>query len=155
MKIKLIMVGKTDESYLIQGIEKYIQRLKHYVNFEMITIPVKSDISDIIKLKEAESAMILKHTAPGDILYLLDEKGKQLSSREFAQFFQGKMNESTKSLVFIVGGAFGFSDEMYKRANGKISLSAMTFSHQMIRLFFVEQLYRAFTILKGEKYHND
>ncbi|WP_018476148.1 23S rRNA (pseudouridine(1915)-N(3))-methyltransferase RlmH [Pontibacter roseus] len=157
MKIKLIAIGKTDEKFLEEGIEKYLKRLKHYHPVEFIIIP---DIKQGGKftadnLKEAEGKLILQKVQEGDHLILLDEKGKTFTSSEFASFLQKKLNAVTTNLVFVIGGAFGFSAAVYQRANDKISLSEMTFSHQMVRLFFTEQLYRGFTILRGEKYHHD
>ena len=157
MKIKLIAIGKTDEKFLEEGIEKYLKRLKHYHPFEFIIIP---DIKQGGKLqaeqlKEAEGKLILQKVQEGDFLILLDDKGKHYSSPEFAAFLQKKLNTVTTNLIFVIGGAFGFSAEVYQRANDKLSLSKMTFSHQMVRLFFTEQLYRGFTILRGEKYHHE
>lgn len=156
MKVKLLVIGKTDEDYLIEGIEKYLKRLNHYIDFELTVIPDVKQGGKLNpeKLKEEEGKLILSKLESNDILVLLDENGKLLSSVEFADFFQKKMNVATSKLVFVVGGPFGFSPEVYKRAKEKISLSKMTFSHQMIRLLFVEQIYRAFTIIKGEKYHH-
>lgn len=155
MKIRLIWVGKTDETYLKQGFEKYSERLKHYCSFEIVEIPdVKGGLqADVQKKKEGE--MIIKALGALDRVFLLDESGKEYSSREFAGFIQKQNNSGIKGLCFVIGGPFGFSQEVTDKAEGKISLSKMTFSHQMIRLFFAEQLYRAHTILKGEKYHND
>jgi 23S rRNA (pseudouridine1915-N3)-methyltransferase len=157
MKIKLIAIGKTDEKYLEEGIEKYLKRLKHYNPFELIVIP---DIKQggkftAEKLKEEEGKLILQKVQEGDQLVLLDEKGKNFTSAEFANFLQKKLNTVNTNLIFIIGGAFGFSPAVYQRANEQISLSRMTFSHQMVRLFFTEQLYRGFTILRGEKYHHE
>lgn len=156
MKIKLLTVGKTDERFIEEGIEKYFKRLKHYINFEIIALPdVKQGSKlNMEKLKEEEGKLILQKIESSDQLILLDEKGKGLTSEEFAGFLQKKMNAGLPALIFVVGGAFGFSEEVYKRANEQLSLSKMTFSHQMVRLFFTEQLYRAFTIIKGEKYHH-
>ena len=156
MKVKLIQVGKTEEDYLERGIQIYTKRLKHYINIEEITVKTPSNAAKQggIVQKQAEGEEILKHLAPGDKFILLDEKGKEYSSVEFARFMESTGNASVKNLVFCIGGPFGFSDEVYKRAEGKLSLSRMTFSHQMIRLFFWEQLYRAYTILRGEKYHH-
>lgn len=155
MKIKLIVIGRTDESYLKDGITKYLERLKHYVNFEFIIL---NDIklgkkANIILQKEMEGKLILEKVNLNDFLVLLDENGEQFSSMNFSNYIQKRMNAGN-DLIFVVGGPFGFSEELYSRANAKISLSKMTFSHQMVRLFFVEQIYRAFTILKGEKYHH-
>lgn len=156
MKIKLLVVGKTDEGFILEGIDKYLKRLKHYISFEIIVLPDAKQGSkpNIEKLKEDEGRMILQKIDAPDQVVLLDEKGKSFTSEEFAGFIQKKMNGGFSSLVFVVGGAFGFSEEVYKRANDQLSLSKMTFSHQMVRLFFTEQLYRAFTIIKGEKYHH-
>lgn len=156
MKIKLITIGKTDEEYLQLGIAKYVNRLKHYVSFEIISLnDVKIGSKPDFKIqKEKEGKMVLDKIQQSDVVVLLDEKGKSLSSILFADFIQKKMN-SIPSMVFVIGGPFGFSEEVYQRANFKVSLSAMTFSHQMIRLLFVEQLYRAFTIIRGEKYHHE
>lgn len=157
MKIKLIAVGKTDEAFLEEGIDKYLKRLKHYHPFEVIIIPnVKQGgkyTAD--NLKEAEGKLILQKIQEGDHVVLLDDKGKHFTSAEFAGYLQKKMNVVSSNLIFVIGGAFGFSPALYERANEQMSLSKMTFSHQMVRLFFVEQLYRGFTILRGEKYHHE
>ena len=157
MKVKLILVGKTNVNYLKDGETEYDQRIKHYVNFEQLII---SDVKNAknrssIELKNKEGQQILSKISNSDYVVLLDEKGKQFSSKEFSNFLNKKILTSTKYLVFVVGGAFGFSDEVYKRADYKLSLSKMTFTHQMIRVIFKEQLYRALTIVKGEKYHNN
>jgi 23S rRNA (pseudouridine1915-N3)-methyltransferase len=155
MKIRLITVGKTDEPYLKEGVAKYISRLKHYINFEMIELPdVKVGKKLNVKLqKESEGKEILKLVTKSDYLVLLDENGKEFNSIDFSKFIQKRMNTGM-DLVFVIGGPFGFSDEVYSQSDTKVGLSQMTFSHQMIRLFFTEQLYRSFTILKGEKYHH-
>ena len=157
MKIRLIVIGKTNAAYLKTGESDYEDRLKHYCKFEELLIPPikyggKLPNKDL-KIKEGK--LILKSVDQNDQIILLEEKGKSFSSVDFSNFLNQKILDSTKKLVFIVGGAFGFSEEVYKRANSKLSLSKMTFSHQMIRLIFKEQLYRAFTILKGEKYHHE
>ncbi len=157
MKIKLLAIGKTDDKNLQTLIEAYQNRLKHYINFELEII---SDIKNVKNLseqvqKEKEGELILKKLLPTDTLILLDEKGKEFRSIDFSKYLQKKMNSGIKQLVFVIGGPYGFSDEVYKKSAGKISLSKMTFSHQMIRLFFVEQIYRAFTILKNEPYHHE
>jgi len=157
MKIRLLAIGKTDDKNLTQLIENYQNRLKHYIKFELDTIP---DIKNVKNLsenqqKEKEGELILKKLQPTDELILLDEKGKDFRSVDFAQYLQKKMNAGIKELVFVIGGPYGFSDAVYKTAKGKISLSKMTFSHQMIRLFIVEQIYRSFTILKNEPYHHE
>lgn len=156
MKIQLITIGKTDNKNLIQLIQAYEKRLTHYISFEIITIPdIKKgkNMNDEIQ-KKREGKLILKHIAPGDDVILLDEKGKSFTSESFADFIQKKMNSGLKNLIFVIGGPYGFSPEVYKRATDKLSLSAMTFSHQMVRLFFIEQLYRSFTILNNEPYHH-
>ena len=156
MKIKLIVVGKTNATYLVEGEGEYEKRLKHYTKFEEIIIPEIKQPGKLSEgeLKKKEGQMILDKLEHSDHVILLDDKGKSLSSIDFANFLQQKMNISLKYLVFVVGGAFGFSDEVYQRANSKVSLSKLTFSHQMIRLIFKEQLYRGFSILRGEKYHH-
>ena len=157
MKIKLIVIGKTNTAYLKTGENEYEKRLKHYCNFEKIVINNVKNSSKLSKneLKIKEGDFILKTLDSIDKVILLDNKGKIYSSIEFSNFLKENMLKSAKSLVFIVGGAYGFSDEVYKRANYKLSLSKMTFSHQMVRVIFKEQLYRAFTIIKGEKYHHE
>ncbi len=155
MKIKLIVVGKTDEVYIKEGIAKYITRLKHYTTIETVVIPdVKMGKKTNTKIqKELEGHEIIKHFSKSSFVVLLDENGKEFNSVGFSSFIQKRLN-SGMDIVFVVGGPFGFSEAVYAKCNAKIALSQMTFSHQMIRLFFVEQLYRAFTILKGEKYHH-
>ena len=157
MKVKLIMIGKTVKSYLKEGEQEYDQRIKHYVRLEETVIPDIKNASKLSKkeLKSKEGKMILSKLGNTDEVILLDDKGKEFTSKELSEFLKQKMLHSTKTLVFIVGGAFGFSDEVYARANSKLSLSKMTFSHQMVRMIFKEQLYRAFTIIKGEKYHHE
>lgn len=156
MKIKLITIGKTDERYLKEGIDKYVSRLKHYVDFQVVEIAdVKMGKKQKIALqKDLEGKEITKHITKSDFVVLLDENGREFNSRGYAQFIQKRMNAGL-NLVFVIGGPFGFSDEIYSVSNQKIALSQMTFSHQMVRLFFTEQLYRSFSILKGEKYHHD
>lgn len=157
MKIKLLVIGKTDDKQLNSLIETYQNRLKHYIGFQLEIIPDIKNVKNLsqIQQKEKEGALILSKLAPTDQLVLLDEKGKEFRSIEFANFLQKKMNSGIKQLVFVVGGPYGFSDAVYKKAQGKVSLSKMTFSHQMIRLFVVEQIYRAFTILRNEPYHHE
>ena len=156
MKIKLITIGKTDNKNLQALIEDYTKRLSFYVSFDFEVIPDIKNVKNLSETqqKQAEGNEILKRMIKSDTLILLDEKGNTYSSVQFSQFLQKKMNSGLKTLVFVIGGPYGFSDEIYKRANGKISLSSMTFSHQMVRLFFIEQLYRAFTILRNEPYHH-
>ena len=157
MKILLLVIGKTDEDFLATGIKKYVGRLGHYVSFEMKEIP---DISNRKTLsedqqKKAESFLLLQQLQPGDHVVLLDENGTQYSSTTFAESLEKLMASGAKRIVFVIGGPYGFAQEVYDKANAKMSLSPMTFSHQMVRLIFVEQLYRAFTILKGEPYHHE
>lgn len=157
MTIRFLMVAKTDERYLQEGIAIYEQRLRHYVNFEMEVIPALKDQKNASPeaIKEREAALILKRLEKADRVVLLDEHGKEHTSVGFAQYLQKQMNSGIRTLVFVVGGAFGFAPSVYAAAHDKLSLSQMTFSHQMIRLFFTEQLYRAFTILHHEPYHNE
>lgn len=156
MNIKLIAVGKTDNSALQQLIGMYEKRLSYYTNFELQLLPdiknSKSLSEEQQKVKEGE--LILGNLEPSHHLILLDERGKEYTSIAFADELQKKMNAAIKQLTFVIGGPYGFSQQVYQRANGKLSLSKLTFSHQMIRLFFVEQLYRAFTILRNEPYHH-
>ncbi|HNQ67216.1 MAG TPA: 23S rRNA (pseudouridine(1915)-N(3))-methyltransferase RlmH [Bacteroidales bacterium] len=157
MNICLYAVGKTNFSFVITGTEEYYKRIKRYINFDFKVIKdIKNSKSlDTIQQKELEGVKILESLTTNDVVILLDEKGKQMNSLDFAGFIQKKMNSSIKSLVFIIGGAYGFSDDVYKRADYKISLSQMTFSHQLIRLIFAEQLYRAFSIINKEPYHHE
>lgn len=157
MKISLIVIGKTEEAYLKEGASIYIQRLKHYIAFDIIEIPSIKNTKNMSpsKIVEKEGELLLKQIIKHEYCVLLDEKGRSFRSVEFADYIKNKLNQSTRSLAFVVGGAYGFSPEVYNIANMKLSLSDMTFSHQMIRLFFLEQLYRAFTIIKNEPYHNE
>ena len=157
MKIVLITIGKTNEKYLIEGISDYQKRLKHYTNFERIEIVNLKNAKNFSEseLMKKEGELILKQIQNSDHLVLLDDKGKDFTSQKFAQKLQQWMLSGKKRLVFVVGGAYGLSDEIYKRGNEKLSLSKMTFSHQMVRLFFVEQLYRGYTILNNEPYHHE
>lgn len=156
MKIKLIIVGKTDQEYLAEGIAVYEKRLKNYIPYECIVIPALKNAKNLSvdEQKGREGDLILKSLSQSDSVILLDEKGVAYSSLEFSKFIQHQMNSGIKNVVFVVGGPYGFSDEVYRRGNKKIALSKMTFSHQMVRLFFFEQMYRAMTILKGEPYHH-
>lgn len=156
VKVKLIVIGKTKSKFLIEGENEYQKRLKHYCKFSELIIQDIKNAGKLSKkeLKEKEGNLILKSLKNSDYVILLDDKGLTLSSAGFAEFLSKKMVSSASELAFIVGGAFGFSESVYKRANTKLSLSKMTFSHQMVRLIFKEQLYRAFTIIKGEKYHH-
>jgi 23S rRNA (pseudouridine1915-N3)-methyltransferase len=156
LKIVILTLGKTSASYLREGISVYQDRLKHYAKVEYKELPdaqAKGLSPDM--LKEREGDQFLKQLKQDDVVLLLDENGDHFSSRGFAEMLQRRMNSGVKQMVLIIGGAFGFSNEMYARANGKISFSKMTYSHEMIRLLLVEQLYRAHTILKGESYHHD
>ena len=157
MKITLITMGKTEDSYLSEGINIYTKRLKHYVPFRILEITELKNTKNLSreqqKIKEAE--LIFKNINNTDHVILLDENSNELSSRQFSEFLNKKMVGGQHHLIFVVGGPYGFSKEVYDRSNEKISFSKMTFSHQMIRLFFVEQIYRAYTILKGEPYHHE
>lgn len=157
MKITLLTVGKTDKDWVKQGIDIYASRMKHYFPFTIVEIPELKNASSLsqeqIKTKEGE--LILKNIKPTDDVILLDERGKEFSSMEFAKTLQDKISYTGKDIVFVIGGAYGFAEAVRQRSNSKISLSRMTFSHQMVRAIFVEQLYRAFTIMKGEPYHHE
>ncbi|TMM53653.1 23S rRNA (pseudouridine(1915)-N(3))-methyltransferase RlmH [Maribacter algarum] len=156
MTIRLLAIGKTDNKELQQLIAAYQNRLKHYIKFELEIIPDIKNAKNMSEAqqKEKEGEQILKKLNATDVLVLLDEKGMQYSSVDFSNYLQKKMNSGIKQLVFVIGGPYGFSDSIYQKSQGKISLSKMTFSHQMVRLFVVEQIYRAFTILKNEPYHH-
>lgn len=157
MRIKLLVIGKTDDRNLNELISVYQKRLKHYISFQLEVIPDIKNSKNLSKdqQKEKEGELILSKIQNTDQMILLDEKGKEYKSLEFAQFLQKKMNSGIKQLVFVIGGPYGFSQEVYKKAMGKVSFSKMTFSHQMIRLFVVEQIYRGFTILRNEPYHHE
>lgn len=157
MKVKLICVGKTTKNFLVDGEKEYEKRLKKYISYEQIVINdvknAKKLSQELIRSKEGE--MILEKLLSSDFVVLLDEKGKAVSSTGFANYMQQKFNSGGKQIVFIVGGPYGFSEAVYSRANDKLALSKMTFSHQMVRLFFVEQLYRAMSILNNDPYHHE
>ena len=155
MKIKLIWIGKTNQSYLNEGISIYIKRLKHYTKLEIIEIKDIKNFTSKEDLKIKEGQALLSKLTPEDFTILLDEKGKTYSSVLWAKKLESFQNQGKRCIAFIIGGAFGFHNDVYKRANGMLALSNMTFSHQMIRLFFLEQLYRGYTIIKNEKYHNE
>ncbi len=157
MKITLLTIGKTEDNYLKEGIEKYLKRLKHYISFQIIELPELKNTKNLSKEQqsEKEAELLFRHITSSDQVVLLDEKGKELSSVEFSGYLNKKMIGSVQHLIFVVGGPYGFDASVYARASDKVSLSKMTFSHQMIRLFFTEQLYRAFSILKGEPYHHE
>ncbi|GAB2685044.1 23S rRNA (pseudouridine(1915)-N(3))-methyltransferase RlmH [Mucilaginibacter koreensis] len=156
MKITLLTVGKTEDAYIREGIDKYLKRLKHYTRFEIIDLPelknTKALSQEQQKNKEAE--LILKKLTVTDHVVLLDENGQEFNSSQFATYLDKKNISAVQHMVFVIGGPYGFDASVYQRANEKLSLSRMTFSHQMVRLFFTEQLYRAFTIIKGEPYHH-
>lgn len=156
MNIKVLAIGRTDDKQLQQLIELYVKRLSHYVKFELDIIPDLKNTKNLSEAqqKEKEGELILKKLSPTDILILLDENGKQFTSVDFSSYLQKRMNSGIKTLVFVIGGPYGFSESVYAKAQGKVSLSKMTFSHQMVRLFVVEQIYRAFTILRNEPYHH-
>ncbi len=156
MKITLLQVDKTDEKWLSEGIEKYVKRLRHYVDFEVQILEINKNIRSrsLEEQKREEGRLLLKALEKCDYIILLDEKGKGFTSPGFAKFMEKTANEGRRQVAFVIGGPFGFSEEVYTAAHQKICLSEMTFSHQMIRLFFCEQLYRAYSILRGEKYHH-
>lgn len=157
MKTVLLVVGKTVEQHYVAAIADYVERVKHYIPFDMEVIPELKNTKSLSmeQQKEREGSLIIKSLQPGDVVVLLDEKGKEFRSVEFASWMEGKLNTVRRRLVFVVGGPYGFSKSVYALANDKISLSKMTFSHQMIRLIFVEQLYRAMNILHGGPYHHE
>lgn len=156
MKIEFLLVGKTTSKIFAEGMDDYVKRINHYLSFSCVVIPELKNTKKLTEAqqKTAEGELILKKIASDDYLVLLDEHGKELRSIEFATWMEKKQH-NTRKLVFVVGGPYGFSDEVYQRCNEKISLSKMTFSHQMIRLIFTEQMYRACTIIKGEPYHHE
>lgn len=156
MKIEFLLVGKTTSKIFAEGMDDYVKRINHYLSFSCVVIPELKNTKNLTEAqqKTAEGELILKKIASDDYLVLLDEHGKELRSIEFATWIE-KKQYNTRKLVFVVGGPYGFSDEVYQRCNEKISLSKMTFSHQMIRLIFTEQVYRACTIIKGEPYHHE
>ncbi|MCK5847451.1 MAG: 23S rRNA (pseudouridine(1915)-N(3))-methyltransferase RlmH [Bacteroidales bacterium] len=157
MKLKIILVGKTEEDYLKHGIEIYKKRLVNYLPIEVIEIPALKNTKKLTleQQKNKEGELIIQKVENSDLIVLLDEKGKEFSSLGFSKYFQNKMNSGIKSLCFIIGGPYGFSTEVYSRAQQKIALSQMTFSHQMIRLLLFEQCYRAMSILRNEPYHHE
>jgi 23S rRNA (pseudouridine1915-N3)-methyltransferase len=156
MKITFLSMGKTKKGFIAEGIQTYEERIKHYVTFQIIELaePKQSGKQNESDIKEKEGEIILKYLSPSDDVILLDERGKMLSSAEMADFIMERLIGSVKNLVFVIGGAYGFSRTVYERANRMISLSKMTFSHQIIRIIFLEQLYRAFTIIRNEPYHH-
>lgn len=157
MEITLIVIGKTNAKYLIEGLDEYTRRLKHYITYNINILPDIKNTKNLTEeqQKETEGKLILNALKPGDFLVLLDERGKEFSSMQFSDYLQRKMNSRLRRLVFVVGGPYGFSKDVYNKADEKLSLSKMTFSHEMIRLFFTEQIYRAMTIIRGEPYHHE
>ncbi|MBB78582.1 MAG: 23S rRNA (pseudouridine(1915)-N(3))-methyltransferase RlmH [Crocinitomicaceae bacterium] len=157
MKIKLICIGKTSKSFLKEGEELYLKRISHYCNIEKIEISELKNTKklSIKEIKQKEGKLILKHINKEDNIILLDESGKEFKSLDFSIYLNKKINLTRKNLSFIIGGSYGFSNEIYRRADEQVSLSKMTFSHQMIRLFFLEQIYRCYTIINGKPYHNE
>jgi len=157
VKITLLTVGKTDVRWINEGLEVYSSRLRHYLPFEIKEIAELKNAGSLSKeqIKTLEGKLILRNIKISDEVILLDERGKEMRSVEFATFLEKRVVAGIKELVFVIGGAYGFSSEVYERANGQISLSKMTFSHQMVRTIFAEQLYRACTIIKGESYHHE
>lgn len=157
MKITLLNVGRTEKGWIKDGLEIYVSRLGHYIPFSVTEIPeLKGTASlDREQIKRREGELILKNLRPDDEVILLDEKGREYSSSEWAEILRNKISQSGRNIVFVTGGAYGFSREVYDRADGKMALSRMTFSHQMARTIFAEQLYRAFTIIRGEPYHHE
>jgi 23S rRNA (pseudouridine1915-N3)-methyltransferase len=157
LKVTIVLIGKTDKKYLKEGIEDYVKRLNFYLPLEIKIIPDLKKTGALTEdlQKEKEGKAILEQIHPGDQLILLDEKGKEFSSVEFSKWMEKKMIGGTRNLIFVIGGPYGFSEALYQRADFKISLSRMTFSHQMVRMIFVEQLYRSMTILKNEPYHHE
>lgn len=157
MKITLLTVGKTDKEWVREGLDIYVSRLKHYIPFSVVEIPELKNVSALTRdqIKTREGELILKNIRPTDDVILLDERGKEHSSTELAKIIQDKLSYGSRDIVYVIGGAYGFSDQVYKRADSKLSLSRMTFSHQMVRAIFAEQIYRAFTIMRGEPYHHE
>ncbi len=155
MKLVFLMVGKTNEKYFIDAISEYEKRIKRFIPFEIITIPDSKGIKTAELQKSIEGELILKQIKNEDFIILMDEKGKRFTSVKFAEYIEKLLCRSDKRIVFIIGGAYGFSQEVYNRADDKISLSDMTFSHQLVRVVFTEQLYRAFTIINNQPYHHE
>lgn len=157
MKITVISIGKTSDKHIQHLMSDYEKRLKHYVKLEWLEIPDYKNRGKVTseELKRIEGQSILGKTKVGDVIFLLDEKGKEFTSAGLSDFFRKKMISGIKNLVFVIGGAYGFSDEVYAKATGKIALSKLTFPHQLIRIFTLEQIYRSFTIIKGEPYHHN
>lgn len=157
MRVALLLVGKTVNKHFVELIDDYASRVKHYISFDIITIPELKNTKNLSaeQQKQQEGELILKQLQAGDHIVLLDEHGKELRSIEFSKYMEQKMQTVSRRIVFIIGGPYGFSPDVYAKANEQLSLSKMTFSHQMIRLIFVEQFYRAMTIMRGEPYHHE
>jgi len=157
MKITLLLVGKTSDDYIQKGMDNYLKRMKRYISFSVEMIPALKNAKSLSKdqIKDKEGQLILSKISETDFLLLLDENGKEMSSVGFSEYLKKMMLQSVKNLVFVVGGAYGFSPQVYERGNSKLSISQMTFSHQIIRLIFMEQIYRAFTIINNEPYHHE
>lgn len=155
MKIEIWWIGKTFQDFTQKGYTEFLKRIEKFTNIEIVEIQEIKSQTQAKQLKSLEAEKILNKLEPDDFLILLDEKGKHFTSVEFASFLQKKDNQATKKLIFLIGGAYGFDDKIYERANDKLSLSSMTFSHQLIRLIFMEQLYRAYTIIHNFPYHNE
>lgn len=157
MDIQLLVVGKTTLGYVKEGIQEYLKRLSRYIPYEIIELPDARRAGKISQAeqKEAEGEQILRKITDSDMVILLDERGKQYTSREFADYLERSMSSGRKRMIFVVGGPYGFSEAVYSRSNGLISLSKMTFNHEMVRLFFTEQIYRGVSILHGLPYHHD
>jgi len=156
MKVSFYLCGKTTQPYLIEGLRLYTERIKHFIPFEIVTLPGvrKKGKMNENELKKKEGEIVLKRLSTSDFLILLDEKGKEYDSKKFSGYIDKLILSGQKQVTFLIGGPYGFSPEIYQHSNHMISLSKMTFSHQMVRLVFIEQLYRAFTIIKGMPYHN-
>jgi 23S rRNA (pseudouridine1915-N3)-methyltransferase len=156
MKITLLLVGKTASPDIKAIMADYLKRINHYLKTDEVVVENSTlKTADKNKIKEFEGELLLKRIAPADFVILLDDKGRELSSLQFSQYLEGLFNQSLKNVCFVVGGAYGFSDKVYKRANARLSLSKLTFSHQIVRALFLEQLYRAFTIINKEPYHHE
>ena len=157
MRINLLTVGKTDIAWVRTGLDTYVSRICRYMPFSLVETPELRNTASLGReqIKAREGELLLKHVRPSDFVVLLDERGKEFTSKDFSSFIEKKMQTVAKRLVFVVGGPYGFSEDVYQRANEKISLSKMTFPHDLIRLIFTEQLYRACTIIRGEPYHHE
>jgi 23S rRNA (pseudouridine1915-N3)-methyltransferase len=154
MKIKVLLIGKSFPEFTKESIDYFTNKIKHFVAIEWVEIVMKKTVDHVDTMKQLEGEAFEKYIDKSDVVILLDDKGKKYTSEQFAQFVQNKQDTSIKTLTFLVGGAYGFSQKIYERADGKLSLSDMTFSHQIIRPIFLEQIYRAYTIMKGIPYHH-